>query len=115
MSLHFILVSRQWVMQLSKGETECGNGGGTDPVSLLSGQNYFQLLVTGGIYINPELLQFLLGIITRTKWPHKMPWVSPYQKRKHTQENQTPDTSFSSSPRIPCTPAPVPNSFRLFD
>lgn len=41
------------------------------PHLLLSGQNYFQLFGNAGI--NPKLLRFLLGTITCTEWPHKMP------------------------------------------
>lgn len=45
------------------------------PISLLRSQNYFQLLVTGGIYINLKLLQFRLGTVACAEWPHKMPRV----------------------------------------
>lgn len=59
------------------------------PVSLFGGQNYFQLLVTGGIYINPRLLQFVFGTISCTGWPHKIPKV-PWNKKTLTHHFPSP-------------------------
>lgn len=62
------------------------------PVSFLRGQNYFQLLVTGGIYINPKLLQFLLALL---------PAPSGLVKCHGCPETKNSDTSFSSPPPNP--------------
>lgn len=64
------------------------------PLSLLRGQNYFQLLVTGGIYINPKLLQLLLGTTASAEWPRKNAMGALKQKT-------LTDTSFSSPPPPP--------------
>lgn len=72
------------------------------PPSLLGGQNDFQLLVTGGIYINSWTAPV----------PARLQVASATKNAKGAPETKKSDTSDSNPPPPPPAP-PVPNSFRL--